>query len=128
MQKLKDMCSIWEPVGSRVTCRPPPTDTDNDTLCLLKEPKQLLEFVGEAVKQGFDYRGSIVEDANHQSLRFVSLLRASDNENIIVTTSPEFAQRFLAATHVAKQLNLLVKAHRVLVFQAVLYGNSYWEV
>lgn len=32
---LEDLCETWEPVGSRVTCNPPPMDTDQDILVLL---------------------------------------------------------------------------------------------
>ena len=124
---LKAMCSIWEPVGSRVTCNPPPTDTDIDTLALLSDPSKMVDAIQcvtpDAV--GFEFGGSIVEDPTRQTLRFVSLKRG--NENIILTACPEFAKRFLAASHVAKRLNLLHKADRVALFQAVLYGNQWVE-
>lgn len=32
---LDNICETWEPVGSRVTCDPAPTDTDQDILVLL---------------------------------------------------------------------------------------------
>lgn len=43
--------------------------------------------------------------------------------NLIVTTDPQFARKHRAANKVCKALNLMAKADRVLVFQAVLYGN-----
>ncbi|MNF99067.1 hypothetical protein D3C84_819530 [compost metagenome] len=47
-----------------------------------------------------------------------------DDLNLIVTFDPEFYRRFMAATGVAKHLNLLDKQDRVTLFQAVLYGNG----
>ena len=44
--------------------------------------------------------------------------------NLIVTRNDTFFNRFMAASSVAKRLNLLDKADRVAVFQAVLYGNT----
>lgn len=44
--------------------------------------------------------------------------------NLIITFDPEFYRRFLAATGMAKHLNLLSKDDRVMLFQAVLYGNE----
>lgn len=43
--------------------------------------------------------------------------------NLIVTQDNKFYDRFMAATSVAKRLNLLDKADRIALFQAVLYGN-----
>eukprot|EP00873_Tetraselmis_striata_P030354 jgi/Tetstr1/450618/TSEL_037654.t1 len=44
--------------------------------------------------------------------------------NLIVTGDHSFRRRYLAATEVAKKLNLMEKRDRVLLFQAVLYGNG----
>jgi len=44
--------------------------------------------------------------------------------NLIVTEDPKFFDKFMAATSVAKRLNLLSKEDRIALFQAVLYGNS----
>ena len=42
--------------------------------------------------------------------------------NIITTESMEFFDRFMTATALAKRFNLLEKADRIALFQAVLYG------
>jgi len=47
-----------------------------------------------------------------------------DDVNLIVTRQKRFFRKFLAATYVAKVLNLTRKRDRVSLFQAVLYGNS----
>ncbi len=40
LEYLKKTCVLIEPVGSRVTCNPPPMDTDEDWLCLMP-PEEL---------------------------------------------------------------------------------------
>lgn len=127
INKLKAMCSIWEPVGSTVTCVPIPEGADNDILALITDPREFLPFIGECVQYyGFTFDGSEVENSDQPTMSFVSLTHPSDNTNLIITRSKEFATKFLVATHVCKTLNLLDKNHRILVFQAVLYGNI-WD-
>lgn len=112
------------PVGSRVTCNPPPTDTDRDFLCLTLSSSMLAAL--EALHMsGYVQRGSQPTDERHPGTidtDFISF-RLGDT-NLIVTKSPEFYRRFLAATAIAKRLNLLNKADRGALFQAVLYGNE----
>lgn len=45
--------------------------------------------------------------------------------NFIVTKNEDFIRKHKLATYVCKSLNLLNKKHRILVFQAILYGNYY---
>lgn len=123
---LQGKCVSFERVGSRVTCDPAPTDTDLDVLVLatLDQWRDHLSPLLEA--QRFEKGGSDCRDAGSymaevplafQSFTFGEL-------NLIVTLDPEFYRRFLAATSVAKSLNLLKKQDRIDLFQAVLYGNS----
>ena len=125
LTKLRAMCSLWEPVGSRVTCNPPPLDTDVDTLALVTDPRGMVDAIQCVTTdaEGYTFDGSIIEDPTQQTLRFVSLKKG--NDNIILTGCPEFAKRFMAATFVAKSLNLLNKSARIRLFQAVLYGNQW---
>lgn len=112
------------PVGSRVTCKPAPTDTDQDWLVFVREEKfdaLAQKLLGESWEVG----GSLIpNDENHLSKheRFNSFTFGIDN--LIVTCSEDFHMRFLAASSVAKRLNLLAKDDRIALFQAVLYGNS----
>lgn len=113
-----------EPVGSRVTCNPAPLDTDEDYLYLVKD---LSKFCKDAEKQGMLVDGSEVTpmDEEGDSIDFfVSFSTFGRAVNIIVTDSQEFFDRFMVATHVAKKLNLLDKQQRILLFQAILYGNK----
>lgn len=123
---LDGKCLKYELVGSRVTCDPAPTDTDQDVLVL--STKELwVEHLGTGLAaSGFEKGGS---DCGNQSdyLAQVPLSFQSftlDKLNLIITFDPEFYRRFMAATCVAKRLNLLDKEDRIMLFQAVLYGNG----
>lgn len=121
-----------EPVGSRVTCNPPPTDTDRDWLVLVPsiQPETqgdpFFGFAAELSKDGWTlpepYTPANPDKPQEGGLVFMSVRRGEDN--LILTDSEEFFRRFLAATSVAKRLNLLDKADRIALFQAVLYGNA----
>lgn len=114
-----------EPVGSRVTCKPAPTDTDEDWLCLVPVDAESGSNFGDVLGAlGWHLGGSEPTDAAHvlpPSARFWSYTHGE--VNIIVTQSAEFFARFMAATAVSKRLNLLNKDDRIALFQAVLYAN-----
>lgn len=121
---IGELHSQITPVGSRVTCNPAPTNTDQDWLVLV-DPEKYDAFAVALLADGWQVGGSMVpNDANTlpEAQRFNSFVKGVDN--VIVTASPEFHMRFLAASSVAKRLNLLGKSDRVALFQAVLYGNS----
>jgi hypothetical protein len=116
------VCIRHDLVGSRITCSPPPTSTDQDVLVLVK-PEAIDELWEELFQIGFELDGSDPGDVTLES----------DNEfqsfshgelNLIITASETFYSRFMAATSVAKHLNLMDKCDRVALFQAVLYGNA----
>lgn len=122
---LEGKCLKWERVGSRVTCDPAPTDTDEDILVLTTA--QLwgdLSAILEVDK--FEKGGSDCGDQSGylqaNALRFQSFTLGV--LNLIITFDPEFYRRFMAATGVAKRLNLLDKTDRIVLFQAVIYGNA----
>lgn len=120
----------WAAVGSRVTCNPAPVDTDADFLIHLAEK----EFEGNSIQLfreelehwGWEIGGSMPLDADHGNYppetKFTSFTRGEIN--LIVTENALFFQRFMASTAVCKRLNLLEKADRIAVFQAVLYTNT----
>ena len=115
-------CLILTPVGSRVTCNPPPVDTDADFLALVED----MEAFREALfKFEFVMDGSELLDAAQPpdvADRFSSY--SFGEINIIATCDAAFHRKFLAASSVAKRLNLLNKEDRIALFQAVLYGNE----
>lgn len=111
------------PVGSRVTCTPAPTDTDRDWLVLVPAD-DWGPFVDNMTLLGWAIGGSAIPNGVNElpeEARFNSFVKGEDN--VIATCSDVFYKRFLAATYVATRLNLLDKADRIALFQAVLYGN-----
>jgi len=119
--------SLFRAVGSRVTCNPPPTDTDYDILVYV--PHDLPAPGGSLLcfesswsppsdwkKEGFT--GDSMYPDGFESYR-------KGDVNLIITRNPDFWDRFIAATHVAKRLNLLNKDDRIALFQAVLYAYQW---
>lgn len=110
-------------VGSRETCNPAPTNTDQDILVLVRA-NQYQDFASGLFLLGFELDGShisnetsISHDSGFQSFK-------KGDVNLIVTGSQVFYMRFMAATSVARRFNLLEKDDRIALFQAVLYGNE----
>lgn len=117
--QLQGMGCVVEPCGSRVTCNPPPTDTDRDYLVEVKRYADYEQAIEIIIENGFypegsdHYRNS---DFNFQSWRLGEI-------NLIVTYKEWFASRHRSATMVCKSLNLMDKADRIALFQKILYGN-----
>jgi hypothetical protein len=105
-----------EYVGSRVTCSPAPTDTDEDVLLLTDDLETL---IGDCIEVGFTRDG---DTKASYPVGFVSLRNGS--MNFIVTDDEEFYKKFMLATHVCKSLNVMSKIDRIIVFQAILYNNK----
>lgn len=117
--ELNPLVKRWFLCGSRVTCDPPVENTDRDIMVLAKDA---VEFATKAVDAGFVMGGSMEPQDCAAAFRYVSMRRGSDN--VIFTEDEEFFKRFYAATSASKKLNLLKKDDRVMLFQAVLYGNA----
>lgn len=115
----------FEPVGSRVTCNPPPTDTDEDFLVFAPFYGRFIATVMNTY--GFEMGGSeivdhdLIEPSQNSDFGFCSLKLG--DMNLIVTSNPKFYDRFLAASSVAKRLNVLNKADRIALFDAVIHGK-----
>lgn len=103
------------PVGSRVTCNPPPTDTDEDWLVLVRQVN-----VQALTDAGFTQDGSPEFYTGNDNGGFRSWRR--DDLNVITTEDADFFWRFMTASDLAARFNLLDKADRISLFQAVLYG------
>jgi hypothetical protein len=125
MLEVLESGTIIVPVGSRVTCSPPPTDTDEDFLLLVED---MSEAVVKLKELGFDSGMTPEQEHEYKSLqrtsggRFKSLRLG--NINYIITQSPFFFDRFLTATHICKTLNVMDKKQRILVFSGV-FGDSH---
>lgn len=110
-------------VGSRVTCQPPPLDTDQDVLMLVRDGC-MAGAVRLFTEKGYELEGSLPADMQTPigGAEVFASLRKGDM-NFIITEDPDFYKRFSAATELAKRMNLKLKEERVRLFQAVLYGN-----
>lgn len=136
---ISEMVDRMQPCGSRITCNPPPLDTDEDYLLFVDAQYDGMRLIKDGVTRmyelesylklnGWELGGSlptditvtIPEDAQFASWTLGDL-------NLIITCSPAFYQRHMAATALCKRLNLLEKRDRIAVFQAVLYANTVTE-
>jgi hypothetical protein len=121
--------AVVVPVGSRVTCDPPPMDTDEDYLVLVKDSKVAVAGL-KAI--GFEYSSTPEQIEKYEQLnqsaqwKFTSLWFG--DINYIVTDSQFFFERFLTATYVCKTLNLLKKEDRIMVFEAIRGGTFYHKM
>jgi hypothetical protein len=105
--------------GSRHTCDPTPEGSDWDFLVYAPHtigPDDMTYMTG----LGFRWEGS--EHYKDAAANFMSW-RSDLNVNLILTTNLKFKQKHLLATAVCKELNLMNKSHRVMLFQAILYDN-----
>jgi hypothetical protein len=107
------------PCGSRVTCSPPPLDTDADFLLVTRWEKRG-EVENSLRVLGFEVEGNEMgypdDDSDFKSYRRGHL-------NIIITEDIDFATKHHIATKICKDLNLMKKRQRVSVFQSCLYGT-----
>lgn len=114
-------------VGSRVTCNPPPTDTDADFLVLLARGTEP-QYESELLAAGWEHDGSKPENSETQMgpgyWWSFSLWHEGTRVNVIATADLDWHTKFRLASDVAKALNLLMKWERITLFQAILYGNS----
>jgi hypothetical protein len=119
MNPFLDKVVKMEYVGSRITCNPAPTDTDEDVLLLTDDKKTL---IGDCIEVGFKWDSDATKSYPDS---FVSLRNGT--MNLIITDDEEFFKKFMLATHVCKSLNVSPKRNRITVFQAILYGKEYVE-
>lgn len=106
-------------VGSRVTCDPAPTDTDEDWLMLVSRFPRDAAFE-DLRAAGFTQDGNPEFYTGNDAGGFRSWRRG--DVNVVTTQDEQFYDLFMTATHLAKRFNLLLKADRIALFQAVLYG------
>lgn len=132
---LKEVEAIREHVlramlcGSRVTCRPAPTDTDQDVIVLVREIESTIvkfgvpvgaaayaSMHGDLLNGGWYLGGSGDQDDDFESW-------TKGDINLILTADEVFYNRFVAATTVCARLNLLGKEDRKALFRSVLYSE-----
>lgn len=112
---IEDFCLAAVAVGSRVTCNPPPTDTDQDVLCLV-EKAELDIFEDYLSDKGWEFEGE--DYAGTKKGDFMSWRGEHDGTeyNLIITTEEKWFDSFMDATFSCKEKNLMTKAERVAEF------------
>lgn len=125
IEKLQLWCGAEvTPCGSRVTCNPAPVDTDTDYLVFVATDDHLSKLFTYLDKEGWQWEGATEHYQNVCANTFASFRRGSDN--LIVTKNRDFVRLHKIATRICARLNLMEKPDRIMVFQAVLYGNTEW--
>lgn len=107
--------------GSRVTCSIVPETSDFDYLVQIPRDEKIYETVLDLLP-GPDWT---LEGGQHYDTgirnTFHSFRRG--NVNLLLSMNAEWCAKHHIATHICKRLDILDKPKRVMVFQAVLYGN-----
>ena len=112
----------YEMVGSRTSCNPPPTDTDEDVLVLVL-PENSATFLSEMKEVGYVVESKYLDPHTLKTSglitsQFISL--RMDTSNVIVTSNKKWYDKFIMANDVCKAVNLLVKKDRIKVFSTIL--------
>lgn len=105
------------PVGSRVTCNPPPVGTDQDLLVLIDEGEDILSgFEQKLSDWDWEYESEKYADT---ATEFDSWRKTVDGTefNIILTQDSKWFDTFLDATFSCKEKNLLTKEGRIEEFE-----------
>jgi len=115
---LEDFANACVYVGSRITCNPPPTDTDQDILVWVDGNKGYDLLDSWLDRNDWEYEG----DEKYQMSHFSSWRKTiQDVEyNAIVTTSEVWFNRFLEATLLCKKENAMSKKRRIEIFDSIM--------
>lgn len=113
-------CTV-ELCGSRVTCSTVPETSDWDYLVQIPNDERIYEQTLDAlppewVMEGGEHYDTGIRNTFH-SFRL-------GNVNLLVSMNAAWCERHRVATHICQQLDILHKPNRIMVFQAVLYGNT----
>lgn len=116
MNMLKGLRGVVKvaPTGSRVICSPAPINTDEDYVIQVKNMDT------NEITLTWNYFGSD-DECKYPREHFLSFRKG--NLNAIITDSYFFFDKFVAATEIARRLNLRDKKDRIMLFQGVLYGR-----
>ena len=112
----KSIAKTFVPVGSRVTCNPPPYDTDEDWL-VLDLDRSVADLLSE---NGWEYGGSMQSEDTFGSYKL-------DDVNVICAFTKDEYDHFKLATDVCQHLNLLNKDDRIVLFEAIMYRRNWTD-
>ena len=120
--------------GSQFTCSPPPGEaSDWDFLVEIPQCPHQEQVIADVVNH-LNAEGFVWEGGDHyQKLIGTSFMsfRLADGDNpkggcnLLVTADSYFGEKHKLATFVCRHLNIMEKPKRIMLFQAILYGNQY---
>ena len=122
IKKLFDGTVEITHVGSRVTCNPAPTDTDDDWLVLIDNHNRMSEIDAKLKEAGFEIGGSVFRSGSRNEQDFFWSYTKGEL-NLIIVGTVDFYIKFIHSTKLCTKLNLLNKEDRITLFQYILYGN-----
>jgi hypothetical protein len=103
----------WHPTGSNYICNPPVENTDIDYIAYYKDPGDIpRKWKRKAIPLSGEYN---VETGGNYRWKKYNLIH--------VSTEDDF-NKWVKATEIAKELNLLDKKDRVSLFDAVIKGKD----
>lgn len=107
-------CVTYNMTGSAYICDPPVTNTDEDYVLLVEN---VVNTCDHLIRLGFTHC-SRYPNLEH---KFVALRKGAIN--FIITADEVYYIRYVAATDLAKRLNLTNKSDRINLFHVILDGN-----
>lgn len=119
---------IGEAVGSRCTCSPAPTGTDQDWL--VRGPDMSTRQGSVRMQRwlaALDCSGwqRCEGTGDHEDYPDSFYAYRSGEDNLIIAADPWIYDKFKLASRICQHLNVLEKRARIMIFQAVLYGR--WQ-
>jgi hypothetical protein len=118
-EALFDLIIEIYPTGSRATLMPPPEFSDYDYVINVVDMHEFCQLATETHGFTTDSHCNPEKYLGAES-NFISIRK--NDLNLIVTHKNEFYNKFVAATTVARLLNVKTRSDRVALFKAVLYG------
>lgn len=117
---IRDLVDEWQPVGSRETCNPPPTDTDQDVL-ILTEGRRYHMLREELSANNWDRQfGDGYENLPSSFVSYKQKHEDGTLVNLILTSDISWFEKFMQAHFSCKEKNLLNKKDRIVEFKKFL--------
>lgn len=127
IEQLSDeFMDVIVPVGSQVTCNPPPPleGSDIDFLCLVPDIDAFCDLEDELDLSEWKYCSGEGYDKMHGDFNAWRKEIDGKDYNLILTTNKEFFDDFMDATKSCKAMNLLDKKARCAEFDRVFAENK----
>lgn len=125
---LGDNLLSHAPTGSSWICAGIPgadAPGDSDTVVLVRSVVDCDARLGVETENGWQPDGSLNAEMIERDMGDSFRSYKKGLQNLIVTSSRSFYDKFVLATKVARALRLIRKVDRITLFQAILYENAW---